>query len=193
MFTRLMTILKKHPDGIKEYDLLKQLELEHSESTGNSGFDELRSTYDLFQRHFLLFHSLYRLKDALLRHQCYCLDIHCLNIRLGPYYNPHTTLPALYDPLRDYYLNLNHLHYTSKDDVNDLIQQFWQRYKNQANYNDNKHSALKQLGLDLTANKLTIKKRFNQLRSQHHPDHGGNPEHFQQIEQAGKTLLNIYK
>ncbi|QNR82059.1 DnaJ domain-containing protein [Piscirickettsia salmonis] len=73
------------------------------------------------------------------------------------------------------------------------MQKFWQRYKNQADYNDNKHSALKQLGLDHTANKLTIKKRFNQLRSQHHPDHGGNPEHFQRIEQAGKTLLNIYK
>ncbi|ODN42129.1 DNA-J related domain-containing protein [Piscirickettsia litoralis] len=191
MFTTLLNILKAHPHGIKEYELLKQLEnLQMIESTPAH---MKKNNLDLFQRHFLLFHSLYKLRDYLLIYQCYHLEIHCLNIRLWPYYNPKTTLPAVYEPLRDYYLDLNNLENTSKNDVDDLLNQFWQRYEHQERYRDNKEAALQVLGLDHQADAIIIKKRLGQLRSQHHPDHGGNADCFYKIEQAGKTLLNIYK
>jgi len=49
------------------------------------------------------------------------------------------------------------------------------------------------LGVDKNATQDEIKKNFRRLAKQHHPDAGGNPEKFQEINNAYSTLIDPTK
>ncbi len=103
---KLLQVLRAHPAGISEFDLIKWLEAD-----GQAGFDGdcLHTSLSLFQTHFLLFHGLYRLRDEL----CTCgdarLDIGALRIQLIPFTQISPSGIDRHDPLRTYYLDLGKL------------------------------------------------------------------------------------
>jgi hypothetical protein len=180
----LYQILKEHPSGIKEYDLLDILANEKINIFSNKNkHDDLI----LFQTHFLLFHHLYLLQKRLILQEKNNIKIHCLNIALTPYKQQRNQLlPETKDPLRDYYLDLENLRKVDREEVEKMLTKFWEIYSNF----DQRPNALAMLGLEATATTLQIKQRFRQLAFIYHPDKGGCSKRFQQITEAAEVLLS---
>lgn len=170
------------PTGVSEYHLLRRLAGEgRREWTA-----DLSDSLTLFQRHFLLFHCLYRLRERLRREGELDLTIHCLCIRLLPAVTSRRGLPVPYDALAAYYLDIGNLTRTSAQDVAQMLDSFWQRFSATAG----RIQALAVLGLDETASYPDIRRRYRKLAMTHHPDRGGDRGKFQQISAAMETLAH---
>lgn len=177
----LLDILGKFPEGLSEYDLISQLKIE----SGDIDIPEYRDdTQALFKLHFLLFHTLYRLRDQLHAEKKGHLELGPLNIRLLPYVKGMTAI-STHDPLREYYLDLSELESTTEQDVYDMLASFWIKVSKQ----DGRGDALAQLGLEDPVDDSTIKKRYRELVMEHHPDRGGQKEQLQIINVAVSMLL----
>lgn len=177
-----MHILEKHPAGISEFQLIQELE-----RRGYREFARENHSTDLtlFQSHFFLFHILYHLRDHLIEKRCSLLSIHCLKIILEPFIvelSNETVIPA--DPMREYYLDLNRLEGIDEQQVRQMLDNFWKRYF----CNDKRKEALSILGLEEAHDPGEIKEQYRRLAHQHHPDHGGDPERFRQINEAMEIL-----
>lgn len=185
LFETLVAILKANPQGLTEYQVL--LELANRKIPG---FQDrpARDTLNLFRRHFLLFHSLYRLRDAFLEQEQMWLEIHCLEIVLRPIKPSEDQGRMLQtaDRLREYYLDMKNFQETDRDDVEHMINGFWNRYENE-NHRD---EAFEVLGLEVGASTTAIKKRYRELARTHHPDFGGEAEAFRRIAHAADVLLS---
>jgi hypothetical protein len=178
----ILEILNAHPGGISEYDLL-----EHLRSSENDHFGETdyRDQHALFNTHFLLFHILYRLRNRVLAQGDYSLEINPVTIRLySCKENPAQHLSE-HDPLEEYYLELSHMEKTGADEVERMLQDFWERFLR----NDNRAGALKILGLQDPVDNITIKKCYRKLVMEHHPDRGGNTADLQALNAAVACLL----
>jgi DnaJ-domain-containing protein 1 len=176
---RIFGILREHPEGISEYDLLALLRGDGPVR----GLDGL----ELFRVHFLLFHHLHRLRRSLERQSIGTLEVHCLRIRLGaPASARHNAdnLPLGPDPLADYYIDLENLRRTSKEDVEELLRSFWRRYR----VYGREEEALALLGLGVKATPAEVRRRYRELALRHHPDRGGDPEHFSRLREAMEVL-----
>ncbi len=179
-------ILNKYPEGLNEYALFDELKEQR-----DSGFDDaiFESELSLFQNHFLLFHCLYRLRDRLLSDVISDIEIHCLKIKLVPVVESDRCFPARHDPLRDYYLDLSHLKETTAEDVDALLNSFWQRY---VAY-DNRSWALQVLELEEEVSFEEIQARYRKLVMKHHPDRNGDTAKLQAINEAMAHLKTLYK
>ncbi len=179
--SRLLSKLRSQPAGCSEYELLKYLQAEQV-----AGFPAGFLFHDnlaLFRMHFLLFHVLYRLREQLWDSASGHLEISALQIQLSPYQAGTAALAHL-DPLRDYYLDLRYLDSTSAAEVDAKLRGFWEiLHANQA-----RQQALTVLGLELSANYATIKRRYRQLAALHHPDRGGDKTAFQRVQAAMAVL-----
>jgi len=176
---RRYALLRDHPEGLREYDLLARLR-------GDGplrGLDELA----LFRVHFLLFHHLHRLRIALERAGSGSLEIHCLRVRLLPLQgaapNPEA-LPAAPDPLATYYLELENLSRATREDVQELLRWFWRRYR----LHGREAEALEVLGLPAGSSAVEIHRRYRSLVRTHHPDRGGDAEQFRRVAEAMAVL-----
>lgn len=185
LMERLLQLLDEHPPGFGEYQLIQRLRSEHCPWLPESTFGD---TLALFRTHFLLFHSLYRLRDRLHGEQRAYLAIGPLHIGLMPYRAGSDGL--VFDPLRDYYLNLQNLFATGEDEVKRLLQSFYDGLDNRE-----KRDALKLFSLDerQPLDQRAIRRRYRQLASQHHPDRGGCTERMQSINAALAVLLRHYR
>ncbi len=182
LMERLHRLLRAHPGGLSEHALILALEddpLIRKEA--------LSDTLSLFQAHFLLFHHLYRLSEQLRGKER--LEIHCLKIVLHPWEGENTALPETGDPLRDYYLNLDNLAATGRDDVAALLAAFWERFVGQ----DELTAALRTLDLEEAADYPTAKRRYRELALRHHPDRGGDHETLQTINAAMAVLARFHR
>lgn len=178
--SRILPLLREHPAGLSEFDLLKRLE-----GQGDALPERTADNLSLFQSHFLLFHALYRLRDTLHAERRHGLNIDCLTIRLTPYGESDAVLPSTHDPLREYYLDLANLDETGEAEVEGLLTQFWLRYA----ANDARAEALAVLDLQDPVEHAEIKQRYRQLAMQHHPDRGGDKEQLQAINAAMAVLV----
>ena len=178
----LLHLIKSHPEGIKEYDLLKQMS-EHS-SQQLALFDSLV----LFQQHFLLFHALYRLREQQHSSKQGHIIIEALNIQWLPYSKLCQKALELTDPLKSYYLDLSNLEQTSAEDVDNLLASFWQGF----NQHTKKDAALTLFDLPPDCDLTDIKKRYRQLLSNHHPDKGGSVDKTQSLNEAMAVLKACY-
>lgn len=178
---------------MKEYDLLKLLQEQLPENERVKHFDNLV----LFQQHFLLFHALYKLNDQLHTDQAGQLLIGALNIQWLPLHTEETvnrldgkTCFELLksDPLREYYLDIKNLQDTSSEDVDSLLASFWMNLDE----NNEKASALALFKLNEPCDLVTIKKRYRELLSIHHPDKGGCIEMTQSLNNAMAVLKHCY-
>lgn len=176
----LQVLLEKHANGIGEYDLMQSLR--------NQGYLDFLSEpalpHELFQAHFILFHSLYLLSNRFLDEKKYLLDIHTLKIQLLPYQQGNNDL-QVEDKLKAYYLDFDNLENTSEEDVYDMLASFWNKY----NRFDNREDALLELGLKDPVDDKIIKKEYRRLIMLHHPDRGGDTEKLQKLNDAIKSLL----
>ncbi len=177
----LLQVLRAHPAGLSEFELITRLQ-----ASGEPTFKKncLRDNLSLFQSHFFLFHSLYRLREQLWESGEAQLDIHALRIQLLPATSGHNAQLAEHDPLRNYYLNVDNLENTDEADVEHLLNSFWKSFVR----DDERLQALRVLELDAPANWAEIKTRHRRLAMQHHPDRGGDEQRLRDINAAMDIL-----
>lgn len=184
-FIQVKKQLEDFPEGISEYDLIQCLKVQ--------GYFEFLSSpatpHELFQAHFILFHTLYSLRNEFRKNNHYLLKIETLKISLIPDSQLDNELGGLAlqedDKLMSYYLDLNNLKATTEDDVYDLLASFWNRF----NRLDNRDAALQELGLTDPVDDITIKETYRRLVMQNHPDRGGDKRKLQKINESIKCLL----
>jgi len=182
----LLEVLRAHPAGLSEFELIKRLQAD-----GESAFeaDCLRDSLSLFQTHFFLFHSLYRLRDQLSQSGDGRLDIHTLRIQLLPIGDGMDGQLAEHDPLRDYYLNLDNLKDTGRAEVEALLNRFWQGFVR----DDERRAALAVLELESAAEWGEIKAQHRRLAMKHHPDRGGDDQRLRDINAAMDVLARAQR
>jgi len=181
----LLALLREHPQGLSEYELLCALD-----ERAQPGFErpDFHDSLGLFQTHFLLFHTLYSLRDQLRGEQRAELEISPLKIRLHPYAAAGSETLAECDPLRDYYLDLDNLDATSRRDVDSMLGRFWARLHS----GDERQQALEVLGLSDPVDYDTVKRRYRRLVMEHHPDRGGDKQRLQELNTAMAILERNY-
>jgi len=182
----LEEILASHTDGLSEHALLKELA-----ERKVTFFDEpyFNSTLGLFQRHFLLFHCLYRLRDGLRERGTGELTIHCLGIRIEAPRDSTSEHPVIHDPLAAYYLDLSHLESTEEADVLRLLESFWQRFASE----EQRDEALAVIELVPPTTYPEIRRQYRRLAMRWHPDRGGDAARFQRLEWAMRVLRIAYQ
>lgn len=183
--TIINEILSAQQDGISEYDLLKALAI-HNVSLFNE--DYFNDTLGLFQRHFLLFHCLYLLRNKLRADRQGDISIHCMNIQRIASNNAPSSHPALPDPLAAYYLDLGNLKSTDESDVLRMLNNFWIKFAG----NEHRDEALAVMELSHPSSYSAIKQQYRRLAMQWHPDRGGNLVQFQRLEWAMEILRDLY-
>jgi len=196
---QIFALLREQPEGCSEYQLIQQLKARHSTHIPNLPlFDKLV----LFRTHFLVFNALYRLRDQLWGERHHSLQISPLCVQLQPYIAGACGV-AENDPLRDYYLDMTNLRDTDEGEVERLLASFWSRMRgdhvgeqSEAFDPEQKRAALELFELDQEAASLslhTIKRRYRQLVSIHHPDRGGSTARIQSINLAMEILERYYR
>lgn len=181
----VLDLLEATPQGVDEFTLIKRLAAARPESVFASP-GALSDPLRLFQLHFLLFHSLYRVSDALVTSGRQ-LQIHALRIAIEPR-QPGVPGLARNDPLRSYYLDWSQWATTHAEDVQALLDDFW---RGSRVADREVAAALDVLGLTDPTDSAAIKKRYRQLVSRHHPDRGGDTEQVQAIN-AAMLILERY-
>jgi len=187
--TTLHKVLQSYPQGISEYALIQHLKDMQQPLFVQAN---LRDTLSLFRTHFVLFHALYLLRDRLRNLGEFDLQISPLQIRLAPaaptsQQATHNQALERDDPLRSYYLNLEHLQATDRADVDALLKGSRALLLQPQSVTD----ALLELGIaqPLSAiNATQLRHQYRKLVSAHHPDRGGCTERLQRINQAMDTL-----
>ncbi len=173
----------------KEYDIIC-----HLQSNGRLHKKVLSTPLSLFRCHFLIFNALYRLQYLSHSHQNYQLSISSLYIQLSPYDKvARQTGKTLnkHDALGLFYLDLCQLNQTKAQDVQHLLDIFWQQYFNPKQI----QQALNILALNQDAQNIdfkTIKKQYRRLVMKHHPDRGGDANQLIAIHQAMQCLELYY-
>ena len=175
--------LDGNPEGVKEYDLLC-----HMDDRGL--FNKLDTTVSapllLFQKHFLLFHLLYLINQQLVQNNLGALQISPLMIKKLSYVEAGTQMGSV-DALSDYYLDLKNLETANENNVNDMLDSFWEKFLR----NDKRGDALKVLGLSDPVSDKEITLRYRKLANTHHPDKGGDHDKIQEINNAYAVLIKV--
>lgn len=176
----LHAILCDHPQGLSEYHFLTLLG-KHEPIFQTDRSDPM----SLFRQHFILFHALYRLEMELSAKRQAHLQITPLQIALKPYQAATHAELDFPDPLRNYYLDLDHLYKTGREEVEKLLNAFWLGITQQ----DQRAEALQVLGLTDPVDNASIRRRYRELVMRHHPDRGGETARLQLINAAVAALL----
>lgn len=185
----LWEILTQQPEGIKEFDLIKQLQSEPYECLHPT---DLAEPLTLFQTHFSLFHFLYQMRSHWYDLEKGQLEIISTHIRLLPYHAGCSAIQQ-HDPLAEYYLDWNNYSATSKKDVEVMIDEFWQAfaayYSSGAKMSGDEYKlACTTLGLSDGFSFQELKQQYRKLMHMHHPDKGGDLHTSQTIEHAYRRL-----
>ena len=169
-------------EAMSEYALLKLLQ--QDKRLGPLFDTATGEPLALYRAHFLLFHTLYLLADELAQSQQALLEVSPLVIRCCDYRagQQHLTQP---DAVREYYLDWRNYEKTDAQQVDELLASFWVGLHRL----DNRDDALAALGLSDPVDDETIRKAYQRLAMQHHPDRGGDDEQIQNINAAVKLLL----
>jgi len=183
IITSIMTFLDQN-NPCTEHELLKNLI-----DTTVPPFDQLniKQSKDLFNAHFLIMHALYQLQNRYFEERRYCLKIEAIKIERLSYISNKDGL-AQHDPLKTYYLDINHYFKTSEEEVNGLLNSFWEKYLAQ----DDRQKALITLELPSDADYHSVKKQYRKLAQQHHPDKGGCNQYFAEISAAKDILEKLH-
>ena len=181
----LLDELRACPPGRNELELMRAAEA--AELPGFTERPEPGDSLALFRAHFLLFHALYRLRERLIADEESGLEIHCMKTLLIPLGGEEQAV-SHHDPLREYYLDLDHLEGTDREEVEGMLKGFW--IKQQAR--ERRGEALAVLELEEPVDFDRIKRQYRRLAARHHPDRGGDTERLQAINGAMSTLEKLY-
>lgn len=183
MLKMLHNLLTEYPLGLSEYQLIDALRRAQHPFFVEANLNEPLS---LFRTHFVLFNALYQLRDELHKTQNLDLYISALMIRLQANSNNSSaadTAIQAHDPLRAYYLDINHLQETDRSAAHALLYGGLHRINPPVQVEE----ALNELGIVQPLHSLSkqvLQKHYRQLVSIHHPDRGGCTERLQRINQA---------
>jgi len=189
----LALLLDENSAGFSEHELLKLLQQPPHEFFAT---DALHDPLVLFQTHFLLFHCLYVLKQRWSNTQHAELEISALVIKKQIFkvstkntqLDKHKYQPIEQaDPLAQYYLDWSHFSATSSADVEELLSSFWRKVFKPQNALDIQQ-ALIIMELEAPTSTIELKVQYRRLAQNHHPDKGGDSEHFKNICQAFHQL-----
>jgi hypothetical protein len=134
--------------------------------------------------------ALYQLQNELVRENIY-LKIEPLEIDLltiDHQSNDKKISDSANAKMQEYYLNWDHYHETTQEDVNELLNNFWKMF----NAFDQKDEALEILGLSTDVSWNEIKSRYRVLAARFHPDKGGEASKFIELRQAYEILKGMY-
>jgi hypothetical protein len=176
--------------GISEYELICTLK-----SPPYSIFDEdaLCDSLMMFQTHFVLFHCLYQLRNRWREQKIGELVIGLTTITLNPILESSINIETE-DSLANYYLDWSNLGCSNKNDIEALLDSFWQKMAG-AELNANMSlSELKRVCIvmeieslaDITL--LELKQQYRKLQHKNHPDKGGSIIASQSVLQAYSQL-----
>ncbi len=176
--------------GISEYALISRLQKPPFELLDNQA---LRDNLLLFQCHFVLFNLLYTLQVQWAMEGKGWLDILATNIVLLPVDDLSKRL-TLADPLRVYYLDWNNLDATRREDVDELIADFWVKMGRPAAPPASRSElsearAVLEISEDAVLDRSLVKKQYRRLQHQHHPDKGGDNAHSGRLIWAYELLI----
>ncbi|MDG1751223.1 MAG: DNA-J related domain-containing protein [Thalassotalea sp.] len=188
LLTALEKILPQHSLGISEYNLIQILQKPPYQVFIKGGMSD---PLILFQTHFILFNALYQLKDLWQAEQKANLDILVTHIRFLPYQKGPVAL-SKEDKLRTYYLDWQNFTDTNKQDVELLIESFWDFMAEDIKSIPQTPAVIKNafecLLLNEDADFSQVKRQYRKLLHQYHPDKGGETIKAQQIEEAFNVL-----
>jgi hypothetical protein len=191
--------LRQAPGGLSEYALIKKLQQPPWQLLGDVRFDQPAR---LYQVHFLLFHTLYTLRDQLAE-DGEVLAISALLTRLesrpevpeqklsGP------SLPAQADPLRAFYLDLNQYR-LSRAQIHAMLDNFYAGHRGANDHHNTAEVGAAAHCLGYSDRRLPdcfqeIKQRFRRAVMQAHPDRGGSTEQIQALNAAFAVIRNHYR
>lgn len=178
----LLDYIESKGNSTSEYFILKHIQDHHP-----TFFQIQQTPLSFYQKHFFLFHELYKLRRGL-RELGRTVSITALEIRIVEIQKDSKEM-AEPDGLNTFYLDQNNLNIPEKE-VENMLRNFWLRYSAL----DQKGKALTVLGLNdfVDLDLKAIKNRFNKLALEKHPDRGGKPSEFREIKQAYHQLKKIY-
>jgi hypothetical protein len=173
-------------EPISEYQLIQMLN-DQGWQLSTSAMDSL----SLFNSHFIVYNALYHLQIEYWQHNRY-LGITALSIQLHPESVGQDQETGLTNytadqALRDYYLDASNLENATEESVNRLLNDFWKRFVAE----DESAKAFAIFELDPSASLSMVKKRYRVLAMACHPDRGGSPEDFQQVNWAFGVLKRV--
>jgi hypothetical protein len=186
----LSTFKAQFIEGVSEFEIITQLK-----KPPYSLFDDeaLRDPLMLFQTHFVLFHSLYHLRNEWRAQRIGELNIGATLIKLQPILSFDAALQVT-DPLGDYYLDWNNFSATDEAGVEDLLNRFWQTMAGGDTQYHVSQEALSEASFTLRIDSLEglslvqLKQQYRKLQHANHPDKGGCVEDSQRVLQAYTTL-----
>jgi hypothetical protein len=183
----IASILREHPDGLSEYELIRALSNEPHSLLNAQTFV---NNHTLFQTHFILFNALYRLQRFYQINKIAHLNIVATQIRLAPW-SANLISADTDNKLYEYYADWTHYENTTVDEVDDLIDSFWKTMGEKTslfNYSaEEVEKAWLIFELDKNiANKKTLKRRYHQLMHNCHPDKGGDTSYTQALSEPIK-------
>ena len=91
------------------------------------------------------------------------------------------------DPLAQYYLDWSHFSKTGNEEVEELLNSFWRKVFTPQNETDIQQW-LNIMELNSPIPTPQLKVQYRRLAQSHHPDKGGDSEHFKKICQAFHQL-----
>ncbi|RBP79434.1 molecular chaperone DnaJ [Marinomonas rhizomae] len=183
----ILAILKNHPNGMSEFDILKELKIQLTEFSQLADDPNLQ----LFRQHFLIMNALYQLQSSLWQEESLMLNISATRIHILSAaqitLSDSTSLNNSVDAkLAAYYLDWEEYEKTDADEVSRLLNSFYKGIS----LSGNRDSALKTLHIDNShPTKATIKQQYKKLAQKHHPDRGGDQEIFIGLRQAYEYLM----
>ena len=179
----ILEILKQAEQAVSEYELITRLQQQLDALPNRPHSHQLA----LFQTHFMVMNALYQLQQQLADESVY-LHISPLQIFLQPVGGePATTLAevGVHESLRRYYLDWSNMEQTSEQDVEMLLNSFWQYYLAE----DKQQQAYATLGLNTDADWACVQETYRRLVAAKHPDRGGDAAAFIAIREAYEVLL----
>lgn len=186
----LVTFRSQFEEGISEYDLIKALK-----SPPYLVFDEhaLGDALMMFQTHFVLFHCLYQLRNKWREQKIGQLDIGLTHITLLPILESAANIQTE-DPLANYYLDWSNLSSTNENDVEALLDSFWQKMAGADLHASISGAELNRACITMKIDSLKdmnlseLKQQYRKLQHENHPDKGGRIDVSQSILQAYTQL-----
>ncbi|SFM50900.1 DNA-J related protein [Marinobacter zhejiangensis] len=174
-------LLRSAPGPMSELALIKSLQAPPWSLIGDVSYGDPQR---LFPVHFLLFHSLYRLRDKL-SEQGEQLCISPLAIQLEPQtVVAGAGVPDITDALREFYLDLEQYR-LSDASIQKMMDDFWAGRWGQPNASEDLARAAEILGLDTIPEQFSsVKEKFRRAVMQAHPDRGGDTRKIQELNEA---------
>lgn len=141
--------------------------------------------YKLFKVHFIIFNRLYTLRYELLGTGHACLEIGPIVCRLMDYQKGEFAITQ-YDEVAAFYLDKSNFNAFSAQELDNMVGDFYEFLNNKRHRKNSLHI----LQLIDPVSDLEIRGQYRKLVMLHHPDRGGDVEHFKKINIAYRMLVN---